>query len=472
MRTALISLIRSLFTVVLFVSAANAETIPASGGGNPRHISPTWAALHTRYYAPYALQAAAAYGAVARFEAAHRRGRSGVGTALDVAEVPEELRGRARSLLRGWRYQFGSEAYLKCMDSDPDCLKEIRADRWTLALSKGPAFHVWAHMRSSQTESDSCSEVSIAFRGTTGSSADWVSNFHQVGRIAYDDYYRQLRRNVGPIMKRIAALPCYGQADSKPQIVSVGHSLGAGLAQMHALAHPTYRPDLPRIAKVFAFDPSPVTGADLVDHRTLMQNAKGLEIDRVYQNGEVLSYLRKLTQQYPKSSSPCDPIVRTVEFGLFQEAGATALHSINGFARELTALADKYQVPQSAKDCSTRYRAPTIDEHERDLPPAEVVARAGGRRAGEVLASDNRIRRINSFAQSNGVGTGFLVSTKMAGATRKGAGMASARDARAIAKRQVPAAMHFGNNGAPLRGGSSRQAQHETPAQIRLAITS
>jgi lipase (class 3) len=467
MRTALISLIRGLFAVMLFASGANAESIPASGGGNPRHISPTWAALHTRYYAPYAIQAAAAYGPVARFEAARRRGRSGVETALDVAEVPKELRGRARGLLRGWRWQFGSETYLKCLDSDADCMKQMKAeDSWKRAISKGPAFHVWAHMRSSQTQSGSCSEVSIAFRGTTGAKSDWASNFHQVNPI-YDDYYRQLRRNYVPIMKRIAALPCY----SNTQIVSVGHSLGAGLAQMHALAHPANRPDLPRVAKVFAFDPSPVTGTDLLDRRAMLENAKGLEIDRIYQNGEVLSYFRKFAQQFPPSSSLCDPLVRTVEFGLFQTAGAVELHSMNGFARELIALSDKYQVPSGAKDCPTRYRAPTIDEQEPDLAPADVVARAGGRSAGPVLAAVNRIRRMNAYAQSNRVGTRVPVSTKMAGAARKSAGAVSVRDARAIAKRQVPS-MHFGNNGAPPRGWNSRQVQHEAPARIRLAITS
>jgi pimeloyl-ACP methyl ester carboxylesterase len=462
MPAALISLIRSLFMVVLFVSVANAND-PASGGGDPRHITPSWAARHARYYAPYAIQAAAAYGSVADFEKALQHGKSGVETAIDVAKVPEGLRKRAISLLRGWRYQFGSEKPLTCLDNDPDCLKEIRKDRFKRALSQGPAFHIWAHMRSSQTQSGSCNEVSIAFRGTTGSFADWVSNGHQITKIAYDDYYRQLRRNYVPIMKRIAALPCY----SNTQIVSVGHSLGAGLAQMHALAHPANRPDLPRVAKVFAFDPSPVTGADLLDRRTMLENAKGLEIDRIYQNGEVLVGFRKYDQQFPASTLPgCDPFVRTVEYGLLQNAPSTDLHMINPFARELIALADKYEAVPAPTDCKTRYRAPTLDEQEQpNLPPAEaVVARAGGRSAGVALAAVNRIRRINVYAQSNWVGKGFAVSTKVAGAIRRGAGTGSAHDARAIAKRQVPS-MHFGNNGAPVRG-----AKHELPVRIRLAV--
>jgi pimeloyl-ACP methyl ester carboxylesterase len=462
MRTALISLIRSLFAVMLFASVAKAEA-PESGGSNPRYRSSSWATLHSRYYAPYVIQAAAAYGSVKSFEEALRQGRSGVGTALDAAQMPAELRNRARSLLRGWRYQFGSEAYLKCLDSDSHCLKQMQTeDRWKLAISKGPAFHVWAHMRGSQTPSGGCSEVSIAFRGTTGAKSDWASNFHQVSKYVVDDYYRQLRRNYVPIMKRIAALPCY----SETQIVSVGHSLGAGLAQMHALAHPANRPELPRVAKVFAFNPSGVTGADLLDRRAMLQSAKGLEIDRVFQNGEVLTVFRKTDQQFPASSLPgCDPFVRTVEYGLFQKAGPVDLHSMTGFARELVHLADKYQVPPTPKDC-TRYLAPTIDEHKYDLPPAEAVARAGGRRAGVVLAAANRIRRTNAYAQSNWVGKGFPVSTKMAGATRQGTSPETARGVRAVAKRQVPS-MHFGNDGGSVRG-----VKHEMPARIRVAITS
>jgi pimeloyl-ACP methyl ester carboxylesterase len=463
MRTALISLIRSLFAVMLFASVAKAEA-PASGGGNPRYISPSWATLHSRYYAPYAIQAAAAYGSVKSFEEALRQGRSGVGTALDAAQMPPELRKRARSLLQGWRYQFGSEAYLKCLDSDPHCLKQMQVeDRWKLAISKGPAFHVWAHMRGPQTPSGSCSEVSIAFRGTTGAKSDWVSNFHQGSKYFFDDYYRQLRRNYIPIMKRIAALPCY----SETQIVSVGHSLGAGLAQMHALAHPANRPDLPRVAKVFSFNPSGVTGADLLDHRTMLQNAKGLEIDRVFQNGEVLTFFREHDQQFPASSlQGCDPFVRTVEYGLFQKAGAIDLHSMTGFARELVHLSDKYQVPPTPKDC-TRYRAPTIDEHKHDLPPAEAVARAGGRSAAVVLAAANRIRRMNAYAQSNSHSTGFLVSTKMTGSTFKGTGTVSAGETRAIAKPQMRL------SGASLqRGARGRQVRHEKVARIKLAAAS
>src|SRR4029079_4384438 len=200
-------------------------------------------------------------------------------------------------------------------DNDPDCQRAIQADRWTFAISDGPAFQVWARTRYPQRANVACSEVSIAFRGTEGSLPDWISNFNPVTRFAADDYYRQLRRNVDTIVKRITALDCYKRARRSPQIVSVGHSLGGGPAQMAALAN---KPGRPRIAKVFAFNSSPITGAPLVNKQTLSQNSEGLVIDRVYQTGEVLQRVRQVVQQYPKSSSKCGPQVRTVVYDALQ----------------------------------------------------------------------------------------------------------------------------------------------------------
>ena len=59
-------------------------------------------------------------------------------------------------------------------------------------------------------------------------------------------------------MNRVASLPC---RQGRAQIVSVGHSLGGGLAQFAALAT---KKGKARIVKVFAFDSSPVTGISLL----------------------------------------------------------------------------------------------------------------------------------------------------------------------------------------------------------------
>jgi hypothetical protein len=451
MRAILISVIRSLVAVVLFVSAVNAQSItgPLSGADNPRYVSASYAHLYARYYTPYAIQAAAAYVDVARFNAT--RGPSGepprdgsdVALAVREAGVPPEMVDRATKYFRGWQYQFGSEGYLRCFDLDPDCQKAIRADRWTFAASGGPAFHVWARTRYPRTEGAGCSEVSIAFRGTTGSVADWFSNADPFSHYVYDDYYRQLRRNIGPIIKRIATLDCYKRAERRPQIVSVGHG---GLAQMAALANPVR----PRIAKVFAFDPSPVTGAPLVDSRILSQNAKRLEIDRIYQSGEAVSYLRGTHEQFPESSNRCKPFVRTVVFDVFQRAGPIVLHNMPGLSRELVRLASsEYNAPPGAPDCPTRYRPPTTDEYELPGRGPGGVARAPGG-AGVALAQANRGRLTDAYAQSNWFGAA-LGPTKMGGPAPKRARTAGAHEGKRIAKRQIPA-MRLGINAAPLRG--------------------
>ena len=143
--------------------------------------------------------------------------------------------------------------------------------RAALAFRAGPAFHVWAQTHGQHD--DPCTEVSIAFRGTEKLS-DWISNAAILTRHIPDDDYQQLRRNIDAIIKRITKLNCYTKekdnTGTRPQIVTVGHSLGAGLAKFSALAQRRG----PRIAKVFAFDPSPVSGASLVKD-VIDRNVKG-----------------------------------------------------------------------------------------------------------------------------------------------------------------------------------------------------
>jgi surfactin synthase thioesterase subunit len=76
-------------------------------------------------------------------------------------------------------------------------------------------------------------------------------------------------------------------------LFSTGHSLGGGLA--HEFAYSLPRADIPRVSKVFAFDPSPVTGYYSVGKSLRAENSENLLIDRIYERGEVLAYLRSLT---------------------------------------------------------------------------------------------------------------------------------------------------------------------------------
>jgi len=278
-------------------------------GADDQFIPASHAFRYARYYVPYAIQSSAAHLPVnemndrrAKLDAEGYAMDAGYAVQTAVLAPDERLTARAKEAFRSWRYQFGSESYLTCIDpTDSDCQASFNNRGWN--FGGGPAFHVWARTRTSSTGGDVCSEVSIAFRGTAGSQWDWISNFGRFGS-PYDDYYHQLRRNVDGIIKLIQNLDCYKRARTKPQIVSTGHSLGGGLAQLAALAN---RSDRPRIAKVFAFDPSPVTGARLVDDRLRSANAQGLTIDRLYQEGEVLSYARSAVEEYPSAKSACNP---------------------------------------------------------------------------------------------------------------------------------------------------------------------
>ena len=386
MRDVLRPLFRCALVIAAFCLLAVHERSFAQSGTTT--VTATWAAGLTRYYAPYALQAAAAYLSVSSFD--QTRGPSGEPAlnGVDVAYALTPYAGstdsllatRATRYLRAWQYQFGSDQYLGCLDDrDTDCQKELPG-RWTFSFGGGPAFQVWARTHYPHVAHDACTEVSIAFRGTVGFT-DWISNADPISHYLVDDYYLQLRRNINAVIRKIANLDCYKRAARRPQIVSVGHSLGGGLAQFAALAN---KPSEPRIAKVFAFDSSPVTGSSLIDRQTLLRNANGLEIDRVYQSGEVLREVRKYYEQFPKSSSRCNPLVRTVAFDLSQ-GSAVGLHSMTGLAGQIVEASYKFPlpfaVPDAVTDCRTRYRPPATDEDQTPAPsvyPGETVYRSDG----------------------------------------------------------------------------------------------
>jgi hypothetical protein len=406
MRNILIAAIHRLFAVALLAATLNVQPVSAQlHGDTAEYVSASYGAKYARYYAPYAIQAAAAYTDVASFNAT--RGPSqqpsldGSDVRLAVASISGDAKvaEAATKYLQSWQYQFGSEGYLTCFESDPDCLKAITKDRFTFAISGGPTFHVWARTRATQKAGAACSEVSIAFRGSTPLTADWTSNFAPVTGYVADDYYRQLRRNIDAIIKKITTLDCYRR--SKTQIVSVGHSLGAGLAQFSALAN---NPARPRITKVFAFDPSPVTGASYIDAGVRAQNAN-VEVDLVYQNGEALQRLRSVPQRLRallRRPEPPTPCTRTVVFDVFLPAGAVALHNMPGLAREMVGMTydgdvqQPYKLPKNHANCPSQYQAPSTDE---DGQPPLVTSRGGSAARGK---GANRGSAANGYAMADG----------------------------------------------------------------------
>jgi pimeloyl-ACP methyl ester carboxylesterase len=391
-------MLRAVRVMALGFIAIEASTLtlnvrPAFAQSDDSSIGASLIVRYSGYYAPYAIQAAAAYGSIGELDTRKTppapKGTDvsyvvqnmfqGEGFGSSAEEIfgssVDVIRKRAEEALGPWQYQFGSEAYLSCYDkTDIDCQRDL--PRWRYHRQRGgPAFQVWTHTDSPLFplfESGSCDEVSIAFRGTVGShKSDWVSNLHPVTGYFIDDHYRQLLRNINGIIKKITTLDCYKRASSAPVIVSVGHSLGGGLAQLAALAN---KPTEPRIEKVLAFDPSPVTGADLVDQKTLDANSKGLIIDRFYQYGEVLSAPRKLVQGYPPANNPCDPLVRTVHFDALK-GGPVELHGMAPLAAHLVQLSyqggDTHVKPHSSS-CDTRYDHPN-PAGEKAMPVADLL---------------------------------------------------------------------------------------------------
>ena len=180
--------------------------------------------------------------------------------------------------------------------------------------------------------------VVVAFGGTVFTNArDWLANLRWFIPW-HDDEYTKVVREVGPAFvqefARRARLPENAHFSSAT-ILSTGHSLGGGLAQQFAYALPI-TPAGPRVSKVLAFDPSPVTGFYSVDKATRDHNKIGLSIERTYERGEVLAFLRAAVSViYPPTS--VDPAIWGVRYSLFDAVNPISGHSI-------VELADKLQI--------------------------------------------------------------------------------------------------------------------------------
>jgi len=263
-------LARVLLVVAIFVPVCLAQPASAQSDevvfttdlfrtSNPVQVKAK-ATQYARYYAPYAIQAALAYAGN------HEISPDDFGASTE----------KAKTLFRAWKLQGSSEGNIGCIDPfDSQCNAAKNARSFP---TTGLSFQVWARLRQPDSQTTSCSEVSLAFRGTVNSSfsnfiASWASNLHSYDRLAgFDDEYDQVGRNIEAIVRGIQGLDCYQRARLKPQIVSVGHSLGGGLALFAALRNPRTAPA--RITKVFTFDSSPVAAIDLIDDDTLKLNSR------------------------------------------------------------------------------------------------------------------------------------------------------------------------------------------------------
>jgi pimeloyl-ACP methyl ester carboxylesterase len=260
---------------------------------------------------PYALLAEQSYDS--QVYATHRLApRASVCAADERTDCDPRDDQRAARWLNEWRYVWGCEGPDACGVRTPGQSDPVG----------GLGVQIWAR------KGARCLEAVIAFRGTVGGDkGDWESNFHWILRaFPVYDQYDQVRDHVGDFIGHIEHDRCYRAGQT--EITAVGHSLGGGLAQLAAYSDP-------RIRRVYAFDPSMVTGYYSVDPPNRDRNVQGLRMERVYEFGEVLAYGR-LIMLHTIPLSPCNPRVVSVRFRVFQGA-PIALHSLtdldNGLLR-------------------------------------------------------------------------------------------------------------------------------------------
>ena len=164
--------------------------------------------------------------------------------------------------------------------------------------------------------------IAVAFRGTEfQSSGDWRANLRWFLRFipGFRDQYMVVSEKVGEeVLQKVKRERDAGSTKySDVRIVSTGHSLGGGLAQHLAYSFPAIKTSdgklMPRVSAVYGFDPSPVTGWFSVPSELRHANAQGLHIDRVFEHGEILAYIR-LVLRYVNPPSAKDPSIREIRY--------------------------------------------------------------------------------------------------------------------------------------------------------------
>lgn len=180
-------------------------------------------------------------------------------------------------------------------------------------------FEVWERLAANPVE------VAVVFRGTRElkdwwSNARWITRFIPIGW----DQYNLVRRETPNVVTRARA------RHPNASIKTTGHSLGGGLAQQAAYAHPD-------IKSVVAFDPSPVTGYRSVPQPARTTNQQGIIIFRVYEHGEILAYIRTFIRRLLPLSET-NPSITEVRFNLSQ-GDPVRQHSMVDLAKDMAQAA-------------------------------------------------------------------------------------------------------------------------------------
>jgi hypothetical protein len=201
--------------------------------------------------------------------------------------------------------------------------------------------------------------VVVIFEGTNFKELkDWKANLRWFLRFlpGYTDQYTLAANDAAlEFLDHLQAAPHRYTIGSEPhplrnsdgnpvQILATGHSLGGGLAQQFAYSF-AQRPRTsrgPKVAKVFAFDPSPVTGWFSTANPPRDYNAEGLVVERIFEHGEILAYLRLLTSRFAITSK--NPEIWEYRYNFDSCANIIKSHSMHSLACGLARLAKPWQV--------------------------------------------------------------------------------------------------------------------------------
>ena len=310
----------------------------------------------------------------------------------DKADLDRDER-RANNLLGRWRLISTCDGPEKCNTDSPHGLGRVDGLGVQIWVSRGAI----------------CREAIIAFRGTVpGSVGDWVSNFHWFIRaLPVYDQYDQVRDNIGRFVDEITKLDCF--RDPGTRIVTLGHSLGGGLAQIAAYADH-------RVRRIYAFDPSPVTGYYSGGLTNRDANVAGLRSERIYEHGEILAYLRYFARQFVPPT-PCDPRIVNLRFDLLHGSPLDQ-HGIGDFTSAL--------LRESRNDASER--DPIVD---RSCPAGAQRASRGSENISAAThvpfsGASGRFQSLAmSFSVTCGIGAGSA-RTGWGGARRATGGVGGA----------------------------------------------
>jgi pimeloyl-ACP methyl ester carboxylesterase len=200
------------------------------------------------------------------------------------------------------------------------------------------------HLRLQVWSNRSQKKVVVAFGGTVFRNLkDWRSDLRWFIPHHHDEYTAIVEKLGDAFLKEYLKQENEGKFPPQSDIFSTGHSLGGGLAHQFAYSLPVSN-NVPRVKKVYAFDPSPVTGYYSVDEGLRDGNSELLNIDRIYERGEILAFFRALTNLvYPPSATK--PAIRQVRYSLFYTLNPFAGHSMAEFAFRMHKVANGEQVP-------------------------------------------------------------------------------------------------------------------------------